>query len=446
MHKRWLASSLTCLALGCGGGADDPAPDASIDDRTCEAATGTGELDLDISIEAGVDADVRLARSGTEISDGRVVASTTRSLPAGLYQVSARRVLDTGEIVGSAYQGRVQAPASVCVRPDATTTVHVTYTREPGSQRMWLTQSNGDGAQVMAFDATQLAAAGEQSASVSLSPRLNSVGPIRVGADGRLWVGSTSGKLVAFSAARMGETSTAAPDVELTGSSVCETTLPCGPRALAFDAEGALWVATLSRIVKFAPSSLEASGQPAAQLRITSEDTPTPRGLAFDREGNLWVADAAGAIAKFNAERLTSDVTGAADVVIFAQQPGPVHIGLGEPEGLVFDRDDNLWVGYFSGNNLVRYTQTERATSRPKDAPIIPSVHIRVGVEALVTDLTLDERGDLWLPGGHGSVYRIAKEELSASQPALTRLTSDAIGSVEKLSFHAVSGPLFIAP
>jgi hypothetical protein len=73
-------------------------------------------------------------------------------------------------------------------------------------------------------------------------------------------------------------------------------------------------------------------------------------------------------------------------------------------------------------------------------------VHFKIGVEALVTDLALDESGNMWLPGGAGALYRIAKDQLSADEPVLTSLRSSEIGSVEKITFDTVPGALFIAP
>jgi hypothetical protein len=67
-------------------------------------------------------------------------------------------------------------------------------------------------------------------------------------------------------------------------------------------------------------------------------------------------------------------------------------------------------------------------------------------VEALVTDLALDESGNRWLRGGAGNLYRIAKDALSSPAPALQRLHGAGIGSVEKLALHSVPGALLIAP
>lgn len=434
----WL---MTLLGACSAAGGDD------IDSAERCEASGRGMLKVEIEIAADVTPEVRIRDQEGNEAQAALTSAETVTLAGGHYRIDPRRVRSAGELVGPAFQGTVEEDDGVCVRDGETTTVHVRYTREPGSARLWLTQSNGSDAQVLSFAPAQLAALGDQEPGVELSPRLNSAGPLRVDGEGRLWIGSSTGKLVAYAASRLGATTSAAPDIVLEGEALCEPTLPCGPRALAFDAEGGLWVATLTRIVRFAPSSLEESGEPSAELTITSPDAAHPTALAFDQDGNLWVADADGGVVEFRASRLRGDIeNGAADAVLFLQQSGPVTIGLGAPEGLVFDAADNLWVGYFAGNDLARLTPAERMTSRPASDPLTPSVHIKIGTEALVTDLGLDEAGNLWLPGGQGTLYRIDRDQLSRPEPALRALRSDAIGSAEKLTFSSVPGALFIAP
>ncbi|MFT3928397.1 MAG: hypothetical protein QM778_38065 [Myxococcales bacterium] len=449
-----LVVALSAVALwGCNGDSEDPmdgpetGDDAGTDSGQANACPtgGTGMLAINVAIEAGVLADVRLIDAkGAEVGDP-ITASTTLSVPTGLYGLDAYRVHRAGTLIGKAYQPSSSASDVVCVRADEAATLAVTYTLEPGSAHVWLTQSNGDGAQVLAFDESQAMAAGMQTPVVGLQTGLTTVGPLRIDGLGRLWVGSVHGGLVGFNTARLGTASTNPPDIVLDGDALCGPTIPCGAHAIAFDAKGAVWVALLDSIAKFEPASLNASGQPTASVRITSPSFETPNGLAFDAAGNLWVGESSGAIVRFNAARLSANIAEqAADIVIYAQQPGPVMIGLGSPEGLVFDKDGNLWVGYFTGNDLVRFTPADLTTSKPENMPFVPTTHIKVGVEALVTDLALDEAGNLWMPGGMNSLYRIAAADLTSATPALVALRSTQIGSAEKLTFDSVPGPLFI--
>ncbi len=453
-----LAVATATFIFACGDDEDPPFPsgpgprdamtepedeDAGADDGgACPRGVGEGTLELDVRIEPGVRGDVRIWRGANNAGEA-VTESSTQTLAPGEYRIDARRTRATSDSVGAAYQGVVAGAAVVCISAGETTKARVNYTREPGSARLWLTQSNGSGTQVMAFDADQLAELGDQTPSVSLSPNLPNAGAIRVDGRGRLWVGTTTGKLVAFNTARLGNTSIGAPDIELEGRAICEDIVPCGPRTIAFDAAGSLWVATTRRIVKLEANTINRSGQPPAAVTIDSDDVGTPRGLAFDRQGNLWVASASGAVVKFDAERLTRDIDTRADVVIYARQPGPVEAILGEPEGMVFDPAGNLWVGYFSANRLVRFTPEELAESADER---VPTTHIELGVSTLLTDLSLDEGGNLWMPGASGSLYRIASDQLSMAAPAVESLRSAEIGSVEKITLNTVPGPTFIAP
>jgi sugar lactone lactonase YvrE len=445
-----LALSLVAACSGedstdMGHDASMPNTDGGTGDGDADAcpSTGTGSLQLVVDIATGVSADVKVAGAdGSPVTGSPFAAATTIMVTGGHYEVSAGRVLKSGEVVGAAYQGAVTDEAQVCVRDGMTTIVHIEYTEEPGSQKLWLTNSNGTG-QILGLANTGLRAAGTVAPAVTLDGKLTSPSALRVDALGRLWVGDLTGKLVAFATDRLGANVSAGPDITLDGAALCEEAAPCGPRAIAFDKTGAMWVATLSRIVKLTPESLSASGQPGAAVTITSTDIKNPASLAFDADGNLWVGDdAENGVAEFKASRLTANIAGPADIVLHGQTSGPVTNDFSQPDGLVFDKAGELWVGYFAGNNLVKYTAAERAHS----ATLKPATQFAIGTEALVTDLAVDEAGNLWMPGGAGSVYRIDAAQLSAPTPALVAIKSAAIGNAEKIALHSVSGPLFIAP
>jgi hypothetical protein len=437
--KTWLSVTLLALAAGCSASSDD-------DLGTCRAG-GTGTLRVTIAgAEDAMPAVALLDADGDKRED--LDDSGSFSLPSGHYSLRALRVRSAGTLVGPAFQATIEGADdgdNLCVRDGKTLEVTVRYRREPGSARLWLTQSNGDSAQVLAFDEAQLADVGPQTPSVRLSPRLDNAGAIRVDGKGRLWVGSTTGKLVGYQASRLGASSSSAPDIVLEGPALCEDELPCGVKAIAFDAQGALWAATLHRIVKLSPENLDASGRPAAEVTIASSDIHTPGALAFDEHGDLWVADSDGGVLRFAASRLNADVSGGADGALYLQKPGPVQIGLGSPEGLAFDAAGNLWVAYFGGNDLARLSPAQLERGAPASAPLVPSTYFTVGVEALLTDLAIDEAGNLWLPGGAGALYRIDASELTKPEPALKALRSSAIGSVERLTINTVAGPTFIA-
>jgi hypothetical protein len=240
-HSRWLRLAWFGLLLGCGG-SDDGGGGGSGDE--CPVSSTDGTLTLEIELDASAHADVSVLREGSPVGDA-FRETGERMLSAGPYSLGVRRVRSAGQLAGPAFQGTLAGGSNLCVRAGKTTQARVVYTREPGSTKLWVTHTNGDGPQVLGFDADALSVPGTQTPSASASPKLENVGPVRVDGRGRLWVAANTGKLAGYAAARLGSNTTAAPDILIEGPSVCEDVIPCGPTALAFDAHGALWVATL---------------------------------------------------------------------------------------------------------------------------------------------------------------------------------------------------------
>src|SRR5262245_45284584 len=166
----WLALGCSAWLLGCGG--DDGGDDADV----CPSGSGQGELAIDVELESGLLADVRLLQTARTVGEP-IQDDERRTLPAGEYDVEVHRVRAQDSLVGAAYQG-TSASERVCVRAGKLTNLRVTYTREAGSARLWVTQSNGDAAQVVAFDRAQLTALGAQTPVAGLSPKLENAGPV----------------------------------------------------------------------------------------------------------------------------------------------------------------------------------------------------------------------------------------------------------------------------
>jgi uncharacterized protein (TIGR03437 family) len=152
-----------------------------------------------------------------------------------------------------------------------------------------------------------------------------------------------------------------------------------GPRSVACDAAGNLWVADSgnNRILRFAASTLNSSAPVAADTAIGQADLVsgaanrgatvsasglnTPTGLAFDPQGNLYVADYGNTrVLRFPAPLGPSNPNAAATGVWgeqnfatrgVAQQPSATSMA--GPLGVAVDNSGNLYVAVPSDNRVL---------------------------------------------------------------------------------------------
>jgi sugar lactone lactonase YvrE len=131
-----------------------------------------------------------------------------------------------------------------------------------------------------------------------------------------------------------------------------------GPTALAFDAHGDLWVADYSnnRVVEYVPPFTDGmsaglvigqTGFTTATSGTTSSTLSGPRGLAFDAKGDLWVADH---VNNRVLEFLPPFTTGMSASLVLGQKTfttlatGTNQSSLQGPDGLAFGPSGELWV------------------------------------------------------------------------------------------------------
>ncbi|MDQ7772496.1 MAG: hypothetical protein RDU13_03115 [Elusimicrobiales bacterium] len=143
-----------------------------------------------------------------------------------------------------------------------------------------------------------------------------------------------------------------------------------GGGSTALDRDGNLWVVDKSacRILRFSPPFFVGM---AANVVIGQEDYSSsscgisdrklylPEGIVFDKENALWVSDFANRILRFPAP-VTSGK--AADLVIgqtdFASSSyGTTAFKLKGPKGIAFGPDDDLWVADNNNNRVLRYSR-----------------------------------------------------------------------------------------
>jgi streptogramin lyase len=387
-------------------------------------------------LPSGVDADATL--DGPDGSEAVTGETTLADLLGGTYSVSAERVTDDDPIVRTVYDPSVDIE-SFCLKDAGEQTVRITYTAIPTSNKLWTTNANGDH-EVAAFASALLGESGDPAASVTLD------GPagkdVAFDRDGNLWaMGPTVADphLVRFAASSLGTSGEKEPE-----RSIVITDIPCSPelRAMAFDADGNLWVSTCGdQIVRLTPANLAADGDvsPVVVLGGVTDNA----NLAFDSAGNLWVVSG-NTIARYDASRLDASDGEPADLLLTVTNPDDTNELV--PQDLAFDAAGNLWATDFGGNLVFQIAEADLGGTG--EATIAAAVRVTIGVTALIDRPVFDESGGLWIGLGGGGFGRLTPAQLGVSteagDPTVPEVvvTSTDLGSVVRIGFFPAAADL----
>jgi sugar lactone lactonase YvrE len=164
-------------------------------------------------------------------------------------------------------------------------------------QRLWVADFTGT---LNRFDVEQLEIGGAQLPAVVLHVPGNPAA-IAFDAWGSLWVSDNVLQVIRkYTAAQLATSGSPLPDVVLSATGLSLV----NPAGLAFDAHGNLWVANIGgrTLASFSPVQLGRSGSPSPDVFITPNggSLSVPVALAFDAEGNLWVIGGTGALTRFS--------------------------------------------------------------------------------------------------------------------------------------------------
>ncbi len=215
------------------------------------------------------------------------------------------------------------------------------------SGNLWTSAFFSD--QLLGYSPTQITADGDPTPAVVISANGSSLARpagLAFDASGNLWVANvTASTVVQFSPAQLAATGNHVPTVTISASGGSLSS----PYALALDAGGNLWVANLTNtVVRYNSSQIVSSDAltPAASIEHTSLGN-IQVGLAFDANGALWVAanDTAGSpseIRRFtNPGALSGSVAptasviitsiGGADGMLMAFSPTPANLPIKTP-------------------------------------------------------------------------------------------------------------------
>ena len=202
---------------------------------------------------------------------------------------------------------------------------------------LWVGTQEGE---LLEYASADIATSGTPEPVSDLPTGVAHVAGVRIAPDGTLWA-TMQGKLSAWRATTLAAGGSPAPDVTLTSASPFMTLYP---NDLAFDEDGGLWVVGTGAVLRFAPAQLETGGEVEPDVVISSDGDSLagPRGLAFDASGDLWVSNLTGQVVeKFRRQDLLA--SGSPAPIVSLQVPGTDKVRV------AFDSEDRMYVSHLYG-------------------------------------------------------------------------------------------------
>ena len=293
----------------------------------------------------------------------------------------------------------------------------IVFTVLPNSGMLWMLNGSGGSGSPLGFADADVAMP-----SVGSGPLAQAKGNTGAGGDlafdrqGQLWTfaGTTAdADLQRYSPQTIATAGARQPNLELNIAPARD----CGPFAasLAFDGAGNAWVGSRCKKQVF---KLDTPGRAANKSTLTPSvvlgGLLSVEGIAFDRAGNLWVADpAAGAVRRFDVERLSSSTDGWSATVKVRASDDPMNGATLGPGELAFDATGALWGSDFGANLVFKLPAESLTASGEREQN--PSVRIAIAVNALLEGLAFDDELSLWMPLSVGTFGRLRSAQLGAS-------------------------------
>ncbi|MDX2006380.1 MAG: hypothetical protein SFU83_13975 [Meiothermus sp.] len=374
---------------------------------TYAATTGTIKITVN-GLPAGVEADIVVTRADNAFQQILTEAATLSGLAPSNYDVTVRNVRVRGAIVDSVFVSDSSNELSIFA--GQVQTAAVTYTQRGGTGTLWI--PNNDGV-VQGLSAAQLGGAGGAVVPGRSVAQTGSNQVVVFDREGRMYVSNSSANQISiYTPAQLAAGGTLTPARTISGTA---TGLNF-PLAMAFDSRGRLFVTNLAdpnnatgdSLVAFSPAQLLAGGSPEPVIRITSGSFFNPGSMAFDdRNGDLWVSNNEGTFLRFeNAQLQTSGL----------KQPFGIMNSpdLNAPAGIAFDREGNLWVANFRGDNLLMFLGGELGDVSVSSPAVTLRSNITLNGFNRPRGLAFDNTGNLWLTHDPGVLARVAAAELIA--------------------------------
>jgi streptogramin lyase len=329
------------------------------------------------------------------------------NLASGTYEFKSEVIVKRQPFISQAFR-LDNLNLKVIVKND-TQRVNLAYKLMPGSDKLWMGNQNAPAntsTKLIAFDEAALGATQTSNATAKVTDKATSPRGIAFDRYGNLWMADAyTLKMYEWNA--LGKSNVSAK-VVLT----FKDAIPC----VTFDAGGNLWISNGKRvgtISRIPATKLYAGGTPAADIVLSGSGISGVQNMAFDAQGNMWVNhDEKKSIVKLNAASLSSSSSGVeAGVMITCQSKPPVKMTLSGPKALAFDKNGNLWVGFFGPNVIAMIPSVQQNTTDT----ITPDVQITLSVGVLLHSLAFDENGGLWTALSTGKFGKLSPEQLQSA-------------------------------
>ncbi len=264
---------------------------------------------------------------------------------------------------------------------------------------------------IKGYSRGQLASNGSPSPLVTLTlPNGTTPNDLEFDSSQNLWVSDNSGnRILRFTPAQYASSGAPVPGVIIGSNGNNSIFQPVG---LAFDANNNLWVANNASLVRFAVSSLGASGTPSPDRNISGADVNFPGGIALDSSNNLWAA----MFGTNKVQRWTPTEQSSSAAPSYTITPPQ------QPAGLTFDSSGNLYVGQngnASTSGVSVYLAAQLSTVNPS-----PSRTIGLGATNQVYAVAFDPNiGGIWANNqATGALIGFSAAQLgtNATTPAIT--------------------------
>jgi hypothetical protein len=411
-----------------------------------DGSTGpsNGTLTVTVTAPAGVTGNVTV--TGPNGYSKTLSATQSLTVPTGRYTVAGANVVTPYSVVGSDTNLATVTGSPASVGRNQTATVTVSYGADTSTGGLWIanTANTSITNQFVEFGASQLTASGSPTPVAGILGQHNT-GVVAVAFDrqGNLWSVSQEQLITEYTAAQL-DSANPTPVLALTMSTASN------PSGLAFDSAGNLWTVDPGpcEFYEFSASTL-ANHTGAVTLAPDITINPScnafvgnPIGIAFDRNWNLWVSDNGDDdIYEYPADSLTQGFSGL--------HAARVINGLNFSQYVAFDASGNLWVTAGYTDSLYAFSAAQLA-----DTTTAPPPHIAIGLSATQANtqaLAFDNSGNLWTVDARlaaNAVYELSASQLTASAtvtPAVT-LTGSALAGPYGLAFapHSSGLPLFL--